>query len=250
MPITVLSENIYWFVGAPFGGKPPGDPNPRVIHDLVDIWQDLSPDVVCLQEVPSERGYDLILRALAERSLPAEGPYLPGVEIARYGGAVFHRTGKRVTDSAQSGVETQRVWQIVDIPLKFSDTLRIANVHLPSNRVIGPQAGAELRVNEMRTMLDVVGQPDIICGDCNDPPRGAVWNLLAERGYHDAADLAGQPDSVTTIGDKRVDYIFISDRIAHKFDAYGVVPAYRVATDIPGLEHLSDHLPVWIRIRD
>jgi len=249
MPTTILSQNIYWFVGTPFRGNPPGEANPSVVDGLADIWRELTPDIVCLQEIPSQQGYDLVRSALAERSLPADGLYLPGVEIERYGGAVFHRTGRFITDSAQSGVDTQRIWQIVDVVLGPNDTLRVANVHLPSNRVIGPEAGTKLRVEEMRTMLDTVGQPDIICGDCNDPPRGGVWNLLAERGYHDSADLAGQPDSVTTLGDKRIDYIFVSDRIAHRFDSYGVVPAHRLATDIPNLEYLSDHLPVWIRIR-
>lgn len=249
MPTNILSQNIYWLVGAPFDGIPPGDPNPRIVQDLADIWRELAPDVICLQEIPSQRGYDVVHSALAERSLPVDGFYLPGVEIERYGGAIFHRTGKFVTDSAQSGVQTQRIWQIADVITEQNDTLRIANVHLPSNRLIGPEAGAKLRVEEMRTMFDTAGQPDIICGDCNDPPHGDVWNLLTERGYHDSADLAGQPDSVTTLGSKRVDYIFVSDRIAHRFDAYGVVPAHRLATNIPNLEYLSDHLPVWIRIR-
>ena len=247
MPTTILSQNIYWFVGTPFRGNPPEKRIERGKRSC-DIWRELTPDIVCCRRFLRSR--DLIsFAALAERSLPADGLYLPGVEIARYGGDVFNRTGRFITDSAQSGVETQRIWQIVDVVLGPNDTLRVANVHLPSNRVIGPEAGAKLRVEEMRTMLDTVGQPDIICGDCNDPPRGGVWNLLAERGYHDSADLAGQPDSVTTLGDKRIDYIFVSDRIAHRFDSYGVVPAHRLATDIPNLEYLSDHLPVWIRIR-
>lgn len=250
MSLTIISENIYWFSGAPFGGEPPGELNPHIVSGLADVWRAHSPDVICLQEVPSKLGYDLVRAAFEERSMPSNGIYLPGVEIAGYGGAVFYRSGKYVTDSKQAGAETQRIWQVFDVPYGANDTLRIANVHLPSNRRVTPEEGEKLRIEELTTMLSIVGQPDIICGDFNNKPYGAVWNLLTERGFSDAAELAGQPDSVTTLGGNRIDYHFLADRIADRLDAYGVIPKHEIATTVPNRSYLSDHLPVWIKLRE
>ena len=127
-------------------------------------------------------------------------------------------------------------------------TISIANVHLPSGRQVGPERAAELRVAELRDMVDTLGAPDVITGDLNERPGGLVGDLLAGLGYRDAAVLAGQAHVSTNFGDGRGDYVWLHERVAERFVEYRVVPAEALATNAPGKSHLSDHLPVVVRM--
>lgn len=244
---TVLTHNMFWGQGVPFASADPGDPVPCIVSGLAQIWKQRDPDVLCLQEVQSERAFNTVRTAIAALGLPADGAYTAGYEYPQYGGALFHRNGRIVTDSNASDARPHRMWQLADIPFG-SDRLRIANVHLPSNRQLPPEQSAVKRVDELRDMLGIAGQPDLICGDHNERPGGGVTQFLTSRGYRDVAEITGDSSGSSLSGPKRIDYIWVSDRIADRVTGYGVIPAYELAVTCAGREYLSDHLPLWVRI--
>jgi len=244
MRIRILCHNVFWFQGVPFAADRPKGPNRTVLASLVERYRAVEPDVVCLQEIQSEEAFRLVARALS-----MAGDYCPGVALAQYGGAVLRREGKRVADARSvSGIISQRMWQMVDVPSGAGGSLRLCNVHLPSGRQVGKDAASLLRREELSVVLSHAKPPHLILGDFNEQPGGPLSEYLSERGYHDAALLADRPAQPTALGGGRGDYIWVHETVLDAVAEYCVMPRESLATAIPGKTFLSDHLPLWIAL--
>jgi endonuclease/exonuclease/phosphatase family metal-dependent hydrolase len=245
MSTTILSHNIYWFQGQPFDGGDPDGANPAIAPALADVWQHRAPDVICLQEVPDRNAFDQARTELSLRNMPATGTYRPGSLYPQYGGALFYQNGHVVADSSNSLADVHRVWQAVQIETTDRNRLLIVNVHLPSKRKLGQEEAAKRRVLELERMLDIVGDADVVAGDLNEQVGGGVNEILESRGFHDAAVVSGQGDLPSSLSGRRGDYIWLNDRASDKLVGFGNIPADGITSVEPGIEHLSDHLPLW-----
>ena len=236
--LTIVCHNVFWLQGRPHDNANPGAPNPPILAGLALLYRALDPDVLCVQEIQSHDAF----AALAD-ALDMDGEYVAGAEHAQYGGAILHRRGMSADFSADPMPNVQRFRHVARLG-HGDTTISIGNVHLPSGRQVGPERAAELRVAELRDMVNTLGAPDVVAGDLNERPGGLVGDLLTGLGYRDAAVLAGQANVSTNFGDGRGDYVWLHERVAERFVDYRVVPAEELATDAPGKNHQSDHLPV------
>ncbi len=239
--LTVLSHNLFWFQGVPFLTDAPGAPSREVMVALVDLYRRIEPDLFCFQEVQSGETFRLMGECLG-----LEGAYCPGRVLTQYGGAVFWRAGTLLKDAREAGDPPQRVWQVVTVEGEGGGSLAVCNIHLPSSRQLGKEAAARRRVEELRVATKTV--PEVVLGDFNEWPGGAVSDFMAGQGYADAAELTGQGDRPTSIGDKRGDQIWVHERVRDRVVEYGVLVKDELATSLEGKTYLSDHLPLWVRL--
>ena len=125
--LTVVSHNTFWFQGAPFPTDRPPAPDGEILKRLCAIYRQVNPDIICLQEIQDRRTFEAV-----SEHLGMPGCYCPGTKLPQYGGAVLWRLhfARPVRDSQESGFETQRMWQIVEVQ-EDGRRLHIANVHLP-----------------------------------------------------------------------------------------------------------------------
>ena len=253
----VLSHNVFWFQGVPFETDKPGAPYPGVPEGLARVHAEAGPDVICLQEVQSDEAFSAYRDAA---SLP--GGYCPGRTLAQYGGAAYGAGCTATSDChCQNGsispeAVPQRVWHVCE----FESGLRVANLHLPSSRQLGPEASARKRVAELARLLSPEAHPDgrlpdIVVGDFNERPGGAVHAFMQERGYGDSALLADKGDvSANVSGKGRGDFIWLTASLIPRLRKYDVVPkevlAINGGADAPeGVKrYLSDHLPIWVEL--
>ena len=92
--------------------------------------------------------------------------------------------------------------------------------------------------------------PDVVIGDFNEGPGGAVAGYMAERGYLDAAVLRGKGDVRSSVGGLRGDQIWIRSDLGVRLAEYSVLSKGDLATRLDGKTYLSDHLPLWIRLEE
>ena len=233
-----MSLNAFWFQGVPFEGTDPSDPRPDVLRDVAEALEKLSPDVLCLQEVQSQRAFEAVREAFD--ALP-HAAYASGAVFPQYGVVTLSRDPITVI-AATSDVQPppQRAFLAVRV-----GSLVVANVHLPSGRLIGKNEARTLRVDELTRLLRACGRVDVWLGDTNDPPGGAVDVCSARHGFRDAAVLtAGEELPTNASGTFRGDRISVSADLASALEAYAVLPAHRFHTHEG--RSLSDHLPLWI----
>jgi endonuclease/exonuclease/phosphatase family metal-dependent hydrolase len=238
--ITLLSHNIFWLQGVPFLTDRPEGPRPDVLDALVRIYNRVEPDVICLQEVQSAEAFDRIQSALG-----LQGAYCPGAVHPQYGGATLWESGRLVTDGLVAHDPPHRIRQLVEVAIDGAPRLTVCHVHLPSNRQLGKEASALRRVEEIRAATASV--PDVVVGDFNEFAGGKVSVFLTDSGYVDVAAARGMGDVPSSIGGRRGDQIWVRKDLEHRVAEYGVLRKEDLKTDLPGITHLSDHLPLWIR---
>lgn len=101
--------------------------------------------------------------------------------------------------------------------------LRIANIHLPSNRLLGAEKSAVRRIAEIEHVVDTDPAPQVLCGDFNEKPGGAVSACLSRRDFVDAADVAGKDSLPTAVGGGRGDYIWLHRSVADYMCEYAAL---------------------------
>ena len=242
---TLLSHNVFWFQGMPFPTDQPPKPDTQILQRLCAIYRDLKPDVICLQENQSEETF----RTVSEE-LEMPGSYCPGEELPQYGGATFWVSprGKQIHSSRESALATQRMWQIIEVG-GVDFCLRIGNVHLPSQRQLGPQRSAAQRVAEtLEAVNSCETGLDFIAGDFNEQYGGAVSECLEERDYVDAAAISDWIEKPTSIAGGRGDFIWMRKQASNSLLNYGVVGKRELECDDGNKQNLSDHLPLWVTV--
>jgi len=242
MTITVLCHNAYWLQGHPFEGDQPGAAVEGIVAALAGQYRGFAPDVLCLQEVQSAGAFEAISAAM---SLP--GWYTPGRQHPQYGVCALSSDARILADSASEQGTFTRAFQLIEAGPPDRG-LRVANVHLPSGRQLGPAEGAARRLAELEAILRLDPPPDVLCGDLNERPGGAVSDYLARRGFVDAAAITGNAARCTSIGGTRGDYIWVRRPVAARLREYGVRRPGDFLADVPGKDFLSDHLPLWISV--
>jgi endonuclease/exonuclease/phosphatase family metal-dependent hydrolase len=243
---TVLSHNVFWFQGSPFPTDTPPAPDGGILKRLSAIYRAVNPDIICLQEIQNQSTFELV-----SEHLGMPGCYCPGTMLPQYGGAVlWHRhVARHVRTSQESAVKTQRMWQIVEVEGE-GRCLRICNVHLPSERQLGPERASEQRITELQDLIrsSETGL-DIIVGDFNEQPGGPTGRYLESHGYVDAAVRSDRTGDPTAIGDGRGDYAWIKKQAGDYGLAYDVAAKQELACcSDTGKQYLSDHLPLWITV--
>ncbi|MGQ9662525.1 MAG: endonuclease/exonuclease/phosphatase family protein [Kiritimatiellia bacterium] len=236
--IRVLSHNVFWFQGVPFASDQPGEPVPGIAAECAVLYERIRPTILCLQEIQSPTAAELVSTRLALSAY-----YTVGRELVQYGACLLAKQGQLLAASTNTEVLVQRVGQLFEFPLLSGKSLRIANVHLPSDRQLDAEAAAQRRVLELREILRM--GPDLVCGDLNERPRGLVAQELFRAGYHDCAALTGNEDRSTSIGARRTDYIWIHAKLAGLVRDYGVFPPHSFLSSTAAKTFLSDHLPLW-----
>ncbi len=235
--LRILCHNVFWFQGVPFSPDTPGEPEAEVLQALMDLYRQLEPDVLCLQEVQGEGVFHRL-----GASLGMAGAYCAGGQLGQYGGATLWRCGTALGDSQQAG--PQRMWQMAAVSGEGGQGVTVCNVHLPSARQVGKTAAARQRVEELAGAVRT--RPQVVVGDFNEAPGGGVSDFMTGQGYVNAAVLMDQAHSPTSLGGKRGDQIWVHESCRERVTGYGVLPEEDLATSIEGKTHLSDHLPLWV----
>ena len=244
-PFTLLSHNAFWFQGVPFATDSPPERAKETLSRLCVLYRSADPDVVCLQEIQSRETFE----AASER-LDMPGCYCRGKDLPQYGGAVFWRAGcgREIHNAHRSAGRTQRMWQTVEVSGN-DRRLRICNVHLPSGRQLGPERAARQRLAEIEASVrSCEAGPDLVVGDFNEQPGGAVGECLENHGYADAAVLSGSAGMSTSIGGGRGDYIWVNSAVRDRSPSYEVAEKSALACCGSGIQYLSDHLPLWLTV--
>lgn len=238
MSLTIVTHNTYWLQGMPFEGTSPGAANPEITAGLAGLYRTLQPDVLCLQEIQSAEA-----AAMLAQALDMAHHYRAGQTYAQYGGACCFRRGGVASEDAAAARRPERFWFKLSIP-DAAGALVICNVHLPSGRQSSPEAAAQARLDELRGMLEAPHRPDIVCGDFNAPPGGALQAFMEAQGFADPAPAfgCGELDTHTRRHARRIDYVWVRNALMPRVTNYAV--AEPAALALPGGGYLSDHLPV------
>jgi endonuclease/exonuclease/phosphatase family metal-dependent hydrolase len=122
------------------------------------------------------------------------------------------------------------------------------NVHLPSDKQMGAKEADERRIREVRAILGLDPHPDVVLGDLNEEPDGALGGVLGEAGYVDAAAHVDSAGQMTTLDGHRKDQIWVREELATRLSGYGLLGRQQLETDLPEKKYLSDHLGVYIEI--
>ena len=135
MQATIATHNAFWFQGYPSRwGQERQQGHPDVLQGLIRLYEELSPDVLCLQEVPEDDSFAELAKQLGMR-----GHYAPGGIIAAYGGAILARhleidLNGCSAAAASSGSHFER--SCISTRIKVGDShLKLVSVHLSGNRL-------------------------------------------------------------------------------------------------------------------
>mgnify|MGYP006413229327 CR=1 FL=1 len=237
MSLSVVSHNCYWFQGAPsLWGQERNQAHPRIVEALTRLYRQLAPDVLCLQEVPSEEAAQCLADGLGMQVAFARG----GTREA-YGGSVLWRGLDAEAEDLtfSSGVAVfERVCLVLRGKGPQSDW-RLANVHLSSNRYAPGRKGDPVRLAELQALFADC-QPDVVAGDFNATPGSPAYLDMEARGYTQGGVLACEPVAPE---ERRVDYIWIRDPGQFAARPADFKPASLVlAADAD--TQLSDHPPI------
>ncbi len=240
----IVCHNAFWFQGYPFRDEIPPDPDTGVLDSLCRIYRSIEPDVICLQEVQGRHAFEMICGRLG-----MSGSYCPGSELTQYGGAMLWHNGRgdAVSDSSSSGAEVQRVFQIAEFTGPDIQ-LRICNIHLPSQRQLGPRLAAERRIRDLVEAVKL--EPDLVVGDFNEPPGRSVGKRLERMGFVDSAGVLGHGNVSTSLGGGRGDFIWVREELSGCLREYGVIGKKELDSRGSMYRYLSDHLPLWISLSE
>ncbi|GMW02304.1 MAG: hypothetical protein AMXMBFR84_34400 [Candidatus Hydrogenedentota bacterium] len=249
---SLVSHNVFWFQGSPFAPEQPGMPDPAIMLDLLRLYQVHSPDVYCLQEIQDIVCFDLLRKHLA-----MNGAFCSGRKRPQYGGAIFWSHGRHISDSSGHEPAPHRMWQVAEVMTRGNPIIRLANVHLTSARYLAQDEAAIERVAEIESLLKA-GEVDIVAGDFNEGPRLGVALRLEAAGYVDAAVVSGVSLESTGVGKSRSDQIWLRGDWASHVESFGYVDwdelrisgnsakTFQAKGNHAG--HLSDHLPLWLKL--
>jgi endonuclease/exonuclease/phosphatase family metal-dependent hydrolase len=201
---------------------------------LVDVVQDLAPDVLIVQEAP---------RRLRWRTRNAHLAHDLGL-VYLAGGAPS--LGNVILTSLR--VRALETWEL-RYPLTPGRHMRgavfarcavggapfvVVGSHLSLDAV---ERAAQARL--LAKALADVDAPVVLGADLNEPPGGTAWQVLGAAlvdgadGVRPAGPWATFPAAAPR---QRIDAILVDPRIR--------VTGYRVAADLPAVRRASDHLPV------
>ena len=240
--LSIVSHNAFWFQGYPFEGNQPGEPDLGVLGTLIALYEGHEPDVLCLQEVQ-----DAAVTNRIENAMQLEGHHTPAAVHPQYGGGIFWRRGRLAMDSSDSP-KVCRMWQVLELPRPEGPAVRIANVHLTSDKMADAGEAGSIRLDEIEALLNAGPSPQVIAGDFNEGPDGAVADFLEGRGYNDVAEVTGYEIESTGAGKPRSDQIWIAAGLEDSIDHFEYGTWVKLETKIPGKRFLSDHLPLFLRL--
>lgn len=234
--VRLLSHNVFWFQGYPFTSDQPSVPREDILDGLAKLYVENNVDILCLQEVQSEEAAKAIasrIGVLGEHYL-----YQAGGRLPQYGGAIFSRWPLQPLQIAEEGYQPERILLGATVQLPDGQSLRVANIHLPSNRQLGAQGG-KLRLLEAAKAAD---KADVIVGDFNMAPP----TLLNESDYLDVAEVCGANNLVTQLYTYRGDQVWLTQKMKDKLRGFIFIPREKLDIHKKDSEKtlLSDHWPV------
>lgn len=241
MTITLISHNTYWFQGAPsLWGQERTQAHPRVLHALAALYRRLAPDVLCLQEVPSN---DVATRLA--RDLNMQVAFAQGGARTQYGGAVLWRGFEAdAEDLTRAGGGTAFERMCLGLRGAGPEGLNIVNVHLSSNRFAPDGEGDRVRLAELAALFASCPAPDIVVGDFNATPGGTVYTSMATRGF---VECGTQACREVVPKKRRVDYVWIRSATRLETEPLLFEPSGFELDADSGIQ-LSDHPPVAVHL--
>ncbi len=235
--MIIWSHNAYWFQGSPsLWGEERQIPHAVALTALIDLYQSLQPDILCLQEVPSAA----VAAELAQQ-LKMQSHFAAGGERQAYGGAVLWSNGAdgQVEDLTHLRNSLDRRFERMCLKLTLEteySPVTVVNVHLSSNRFAPNREGDPLRLAELEALFGGVDLPDIVAGDFNARQDSSVCSQMRRRGYIDAHRHDEQD----------IDYVWIHEHANFAVEPMVPVTAFGISGHEPTL--LSDHRPVGVEI--
>lgn len=236
--IRLVSHNAFWFQDSSFALDAPPAPRADVLEQLCALYRKLRADVLCLQEVQSEITAQKIAGLLEMEYL-----FRAGGGHSQYGGAVFSRWPMQEMSFPGEFVP-DRVLLRVQVRPETARPLRLVNVHLPSHRQLGVEAGRRQRLKELAL---VAGEADLLLGDFNEKPEGPCASFLRQCDYADVARVCSAGNTRNNLARPpgfRGDHIWLSQKRTKELLGYFYVPRRRLALRGTAQTFLSDHLPI------
>ena len=231
MKLRIVTHNALRMEGLPeLAGKM------DVAEMLARLYLELTPHVLCLQEVQSIRDAERLAGLLGMRFR-----FEPARIAPKYGGAVFVSPKLPFGYEPISSVRKasfERICQLLEIWVGDS-IVTICNLHLPSGVQHPEDGGQGVRMREISEVISLM--PDVIVGDLNSLPESPVYRKLQESGYMDAAVEAGKGDVPTCT--ERIDYVWINSQAGLELADYTVIFRTEAISE-ELVRSLSDHLPV------
>ena len=226
------------------------------VRDLLDdaaaaarVVRAVSPDVICLQEVPRRLTTELRLPAFAR----ACRLWWSGGRVGTGGTAVLTALRVHVHDVWRGRLSTRwpdrtRGYAAVDVSLPgwapVVPRVRVVSVHLGLD--------AAERVRHAELLLPVLGDRFVVAGDLNEGPGGRVHGLLGTRGRLVSGGAMTFPVRTPSAA---LDVVFASAGL----DAVGTMGTVGTASGAAGQDGVrgsgpfeadivaaSDHRPVWV----
>ena len=240
--MKILSNNIYWLQGYPSASNAPDPAKPSVLKELINIYQQINPDIVCLQEIQDQKTFEMLRDALHK-----SGVYCPGNNFPSYGGACFATTVNTLNNSSMNKDNSDRFWLMAQLA-SGPKTFTLMTLHLPSNLSRDHESATQKRQEELNSILHD-HTPDIICGDFNQRPNNQLSEFMDSHSYCDAAvitnnqDLSSCPKTGT-----RIDHFWVKKEHAHKINSLSNVAPMHFRSHAEDRMYISDHLPIILDI--
>ncbi|PCJ57603.1 MAG: hypothetical protein COA79_15265 [Planctomycetota bacterium] len=240
--MKIITNNIFWLQGYPSPNNAPDEPEILILKELVELYSNIQPDILCLQEIQNDKTFQLI-----NSSFNMKGLYTKGKAKPHYGGAIFSDYIEHIDNSNASDLDVERFWELVS----FNDnksSIEILNLHLPSDRFNENEKAHDKRCSELESILSK-SNPDIICGDFNQRPNKQLTKIMNNSGYYDVAehthnqDLATCPKSGT-----RLDYFWIKTEHLIKVQSLDTIFPNKFYSKVANRIYISDHLPLILNI--
>ena len=239
--LKIVTHNAYWFQGAPsLWGSEAQCMHPKAYTALIALYRRLSPDILCLQEIP---GFQLHSQLCAD--LQMTGHYAPGRTLAAYGVAVLvQNLEAEFRDCSRDAVVPGRVFERSNLRVRIISRgreLLLVNAHLPSRRYAPDRNATPHQLEEVSRIMEYEPKPDILLGDFNVQYGTDVYNHLGTLGYLDSGACVGRDD----LEDRRVDHIFVSASLASRVKENYRITGPEFEFSVDGKTHrMSDHEPV------
>ena len=214
-----------------------------------------NPDVICLEEVPSEAAAARLAARMGMHYTHFKGGWkgkgwpegISGAVLSKYP-IVEAKTHPSLNWTERPQDLFTRFWgrAVLDTP---AGPLVVHAMH-------GYHADSKIRLRELAEVLPVVqkdiqaGKSVILMGDLNHEPDSQEYEQIAVAGLADSfVGLSGAADLLTcpsTVRKERIDYIWSAGPISKRLKSAKVLfeGAFRTNPDDPTSYALSDHVPV------
>jgi endonuclease/exonuclease/phosphatase family metal-dependent hydrolase len=244
--LKILSHNLFWQQGYPYMDKNPQAVKIQIHKALLNIYNLLSPDIFCFQEVQDESSAVLLNKSLMGLRMA----YTPGQLQPQYGGCIITKIPAEISDWRDWQI-TKKLFQRMSMIAALPDGTKIANIHLPSGTNIPEGKLIQSKLSQLDSTLNE--GPDIVVGDFNETMHDLTGSYLCSKGYVHASSLCKGSQMITTVvNNNSIDHAWIKESLSDRVLLYKIFPISTLRYFYRKIKRtfISDHVPLLLILKN